>query len=273
MHFTFDPITISLVLTAFTAGLFGSLHCLGMCGGASAMIALGAATPRAAQHAILIPTVVRPSPSPHRNVLAFNIGRITSYMLAGALVGMLGGLATQLPMLNETSGSRALLYLLANVMIVATGLYLMGLPQLLLPLERVGAALWRHTGGLKARLLPMNTPTRAALFGLLWGWIPCGMVYAILVTAMTSGSALHGTLTMLAFGLGTLPMMLATGWALGSVGALRRYAQNARIRALAGVILIAMGLAGIWRADSLLRSSQLAACCIGLTAAPLRLPA
>lgn len=195
------------------------------------------------------------------NVLAFNGGRITSYMVAGAMAGSIGGLISQSWILNETMTARTILFLFANLMIVATGFYLMGLPQLLAPLERAGGRLWRHISPYTRQLLPMNTLPRAALFGVLWGWIPCGMVYAMLLSAMSAGSAAIGMLTMLAFGLGTLPMMIAAGWAAGGV---RRWTRNSRVRMAAGAAVVAMGLFGFARADGLKQLQNFGALCISV---------
>lgn len=263
--------TLTLPLTALTTGFLGSLHCLGMCGGVSGTIALGSDAASSAGNqdrtmSMRIPVVVMHRASAilsasETNVLAFNGGRITSYMVAGAMAGSIGGLISQSWVLNETMAARTILFLFANLMIVATGFYLMGLPQLLAPLERAGGRLWRHIAPYTRRLLPMNTLPRAALFGMLWGWIPCGMVYAMLLSAMSAGSAAIGMLTMLAFGLGTLPMMIAAGWAAGGV---RRWTRNSRVRMAAGAAVVAMGLFGFARADGLKQLQNFGALCISV---------
>ncbi len=263
--------TLTLPLTALTTGFLGSLHCLGMCGGVSGTVALGAGAPsNAGDHvrtlSIRIPiAVMQRAPAvlsmAETNVLAFNAGRIASYMIAGAMAGSIGGAISQNWVLSETTTARTILFLFANLMIVATGLYLMGLPQILAPLERAGGRLWRHISPYTKQLLPMNTLPRAALFGMLWGWIPCGMVYAMLLTAMSAGSAVTGMLTMFAFGLGTLPMMIAAGWAVGSV---QRFTRNSRIRMVAGAAVVAMGLFGFARADGLKQLQNFGALCISV---------
>ena len=263
--------TLTLPLTALTTGFLGSLHCLGMCGGVSGTIALGSDAASGAGNqdrtmSMRIPVVVMHRASAilsasETNVLAFNGGRITSYMVAGAMAGSIGGLISQSWILNETMTARTILFLFANLMIVATGFYLMGLPQLLAPLERAGGRLWRHISPYTRQLLPMNTLPRAALFGVLWGWIPCGMVYAMLLSAMSAGSAAIGMLTMLAFGLGTLPMMIAAGWAAGGV---RRWTRNSRVRMAAGAAVVAMGLFGFARADGLKQLQNFGALCISV---------
>jgi len=281
----------TLLLTALTTGLMGSLHCLGMCGGISATVALASppAGPLGAHTAAGTATTARPAPivfvtlpasSPARagawpptgapsaeaNVLAFNAGRIASYGIAGAMAGTLGGALAGLGpgwVMSETMPVRTALFLFANLMIIFTGLYLMGVPQLLAPLERAGGRLWRHLSPISRKLLPLRTLSHAALFGMLWGWIPCGMVYAMLLTAMSAGSAADGALTMLAFGIGTLPVMVGTGW---SAGRLRGWTRNPRVRLAAGTAVIAMGVFGIARVGSLEQLRAFGAFCAQLVA-------
>ena len=269
----FAVTALTLPLAALTTGFLGSVHCLGMCGGVSGTIALGAASPsRLRNHgtplSISIPIVAfRRTPqllsASETNVLAFNGGRIASYMIAGAMAGSIGGVLSQGWVLSETMSARTGLFLFANLMIVATGLYLMGLPQLLAPLERAGGLIWRHVSPQIKKLLPMNTATRAALFGMLWGWIPCGMVYAMLLSAMSAGSGAAGMLTMLAFGIGTLPAMIAAGWAAGGI---RQWTRDSRVRMVAGAVIVAMGLFGFARADGLKQLQSFGAFCVSVIA-------
>jgi sulfite exporter TauE/SafE len=260
-----------LPLTAFTTGLMGSLHCLGMCGGISATVALasplaGAPGPRVVP---IAPAATAPSPAASTaqvNVLAFNAGRLASYAMAGALAGTLGGGLAGLGqgwIISETMPVRTALFVFANLMIVFTGLYLMGVPQLLAPLERAGGLVWRHISPHARRLLPLTTRLHAVLFGMLWGWIPCGMVYAVLLTAMSAGSAPGGAMTMLAFGVGTLPVMVGAGW---SAGSLRGWTQKPRIRLIAGVAVVAMGLFGLSRVGTLAPLQAFGAFCMTLIA-------
>ena len=269
----FAVTALTLPLAALTTGFLGSVHCLGMCGGVSGTIALGAATPpRLRNHgttlSISIPIVAdRRTPqllsASETNVLAFNGGRIASYMIAGAMAGSIGGVISQGWVLSETMSARTGLFLFANLMIVATGLYLMGLPQLLAPLERAGGIIWRRVSPQIKKLLPINTAPRAALFGMLWGWIPCGMVYAMLLSAMSAGSGAAGMLTMLAFGIGTLPAMIAAGWAAGGI---RQWTRDSRVRMVAGAVIVAMGLFGFARADGLKQLQSFGAFCVSVIA-------
>ena len=274
----------TLLLTALTTGLMGSLHCLGMCGGISATVALASPPAGSADTHPLQPVHIAlvTLPWPGRasaglststgpstagaNVLAFNAGRIASYAIAGAMAGTLGGALAGLGqgwVISETMPARTVLFLFANLLIIFAGLYLMGVPQLLAPLERAGGRIWRHVSPWSRKLLPLRTPSHAALFGMLWGWIPCGLVYAMLLTAMSAGSTAGGAMTMLAFGAGTLPVMVATGW---SAGRLRRWTQKPRVRLAAGIAVIAMGLFGIARAGALEPLQALGAFCASMIA-------
>ena len=207
-------------LALFLIGLLGGTHCVGMCGGIVGVLSMGPAA-RPALH------------------LAYNFGRIVSYGLAGALAGALGAaslaLSGQLPL-------RIALFVLANLMLVALGLYLMGATRALAFSERLGQRLWRHVQPLTRSYLPATRVAQAFPLGLLWGWLPCGLVYSALVTALTSGSALHGAGLMLAFGLGTLPNLLLAG--LLAVR-LRSYLARPPVRLIAGALVLAFGLWGL----------------------------
>ena len=203
----------------FLVGLLGGGHCVGMCGGIVGALSLGGAA-RFPLH------------------LAYNAGRIASYALAGALAGALGGasqvLADQLPM-------RLTLFLLANLMLILLGLYLMGANRALLWIERAGQSLWRRVQPLTRRFLPVRTVGQAFPLGLLWGWLPCGLVYSALVTALSSGSAGRGAGLMLAFGLGTLPTLLLAGLLAAR---LNEFLAKPVVRFIAGLIVLAIGLHG-----------------------------
>ncbi len=212
-------------LALFLVGLLGGTHCVGMCGGIVGALSMGG-PPRLSLH------------------LAYNLGRIASYAVAGALVGALGGLSLalsgQLPL-------RLALAVAANLMLVALGLYLVGVTRALAFVERLGQNLWRRLQPLTRRFLPATTPARAFPLGLLWGWLPCGLVYSALATALTSGSALRGGLLMLAFGAGTLPNLLLAGFLLAR---LRAIVQRPLLRAAAGTLVAGFGvwgLLGVWR--------------------------
>ncbi|MBI3154869.1 MAG: sulfite exporter TauE/SafE family protein [Burkholderiales bacterium] len=213
------PVDVTLA-TAFVVGLLGSSHCLGMCGGIAGTLALG--VPR--RGAALLPYL-----------LAFNTGRIASYAAAGALAGLAGaGFFGTLP----APGARIAAQAISGGFMVALGLYLGGWRGPLGAVERAGARLWRRIEPLGRRLLPLRHPGQALLLGLLWGWLPCGMVYAALAWALAAGGAGAGAALMASFGAGTLPMMLATG---GAAQALGRGVRSPWLRRGAGTLVLALG--------------------------------
>ncbi len=213
------------VLSMLLVGWLGGVHCLGMCGGIVSALSLSAPNGRPGL-AIL---------------LGYNGGRLISYALAGALAGAVG--ATTL-LLNDVLPVSRVLYGLANVMLILLGLYLAGISSAVLWLERLGARLWRMLQpGLK-HLLPVRHPGQALLAGLVWGWLPCGLVYSVLVTALASGSAGKGAMLMLAFGLGTLPNLLAMGW---FASRLQGWRQHVWVRRLAGWLVAGFGVVGLVR--------------------------
>lgn len=236
----------------FLVGLAGSVHCAGMCGGIVGALSMGGrrAGPANAgavlrQPAFPVPVRAVTAPAaPLLNVGAYNAGRIASYMAAGAVAGGLAGGAVALANLPAL---QAALYWLANAMLVALGLYLMDAWRGLARLEQGGQALWRHVAPLLRRLQGQGGASQRRLFalGALWGWLPCGMVYSVLVTAMLSGSALGGACVMLAFGLGTLPMLAALG--LAGQG-LRRLLQRRAVRIACGLAILSFGALGMLRA-------------------------
>ncbi|SFD23370.1 sulfite exporter TauE/SafE family protein [Massilia yuzhufengensis] len=229
------------LLPVFLVGLSGSVHCAGMCGGVVGALSMARTRPRG--FPLPVRTVAMPVLShPALFAAAYNGGRIASYAAAGALAGGAAGgaaLLTGLPALQAGA------YVLANLMLAALGLYLMDAWRGLALLERGGQALWRRVAPQLERLGPPATPARMFAAGLLWGWLPCGMVYSVLVTAMLSGSALGGASVMLAFGLGTLPMLAA----LGLAGArLRGWLGRRGVRQACGLLVLAFGLLGLYRA-------------------------
>lgn len=211
----------SAFIALFLVGLLGGTHCVGMCGGIVGALSMGAPA-RWSMH------------------LAYNAGRIFSYVLAGAIAGALGaasmGLEGQVPV-------RLVLYLLANLMLVALGLYLVGVTRALAFTERLGQHLWRFLQPLTRRFLPARNVAQAFPLGLLWGWLPCGLVYSALASALGAGSAGRGALLMLAFGLGTLPNLLLAGIVLAR---LNEFVRRPAVRLLSGVLVLGFGLYGLF---------------------------
>lgn len=213
---------------AFLVGLLGGLHCVGMCGGILGALSLGA-RPGGTGLALL----------PMQ--LAYNLGRIGSYTLAGALMGALGAVLTQLGSIHT---AQRVLYALAALILIGLGLYLGGWWRGLAQIERLGGGLWRLLEPLGRRFLPVRRVSQAFGLGLVWGWLPCGLVYSVLTWAASSGSALRGALVLFAFGLGTLPNLLAMGLA---TGALAHWSRNPWVRRLAGLLVLGFGIHGLFQ--------------------------
>ncbi len=208
-------------LAAVLMGLAGAGHCLMMCGGLAG--ALG-------QHATW------------RQLLLYNSGRIISYAVAGALIGA--------AFTHLASGSvHGLIYLrlLAALLLVLLGLYYGGWWLVLRHLEALGKPLWRLLQPLAQRSRNRTSYPALLAAGMVWGWLPCGLVYSALSWAALSGSASSGALYMILFGLGTLPAMLAFGWFSKT---LQSFLRSQGFRQLMGLLLIAYGL---WTAVIALR--------------------
>jgi sulfite exporter TauE/SafE len=188
------PVTL---LVAFVTGLLGSLHCAGMCGGIVGALTLR--VPNGMQRSVpqLLPCL-----------LSYNIGRIVSYGVAGAVAGVLGAQAFVMVSLDQ---AQLLGRWISALFMIALGLYIAGWSYALLRLEQVGAHVWRLIEPFGRRYLPVRRPRQALIVGLIWGWLPCGLVYAVLAWALVAGSAVKGAALMLVFGAGTLPMLLVMG--------------------------------------------------------------
>jgi sulfite exporter TauE/SafE len=208
----------------FLVGLLGGAHCFGMCGGIVGALSMGHPSPRFSLH------------------LAYNLGRVASYALAGALAGALGagGMA-----LVAQQPARLTLLVFANLMLLAMGLYLMGATYALAWIEKPGRRLWRRIQPWSQHFLPVRGVRQAFPLGLVLGWLPCGLVYSALASALGAGSPQAGALVMLAFGLGTLPNLLLAGFLLSRF---RACVQARWVRILAGLLIFAYGLYGLYRA-------------------------
>jgi hypothetical protein len=231
--------TAAIFGAVFLTGLLGGVHCAGMCGGIVAALAGQGGGKRLSLH------------------LAYNGGRVLSYAVAGALAGAAGSLGLLLDGLLPVQSA---LYVLANAMLIGLGLYLAGVSSVVAWIERLGLALWRRIQPLTRNLLPADTLPRALALGLLWGWLPCGLVYAVLTTALLTGDALDGAAIMAAFGLGTLPNLLLAGLAVRRMTA----ATRARpLRMAAGGMVLGFGVYGLANAASLSDHIRAGLLCLG----------
>ncbi|SDL99061.1 hypothetical protein SAMN05192555_108129 [Franzmannia pantelleriensis] len=224
-----DPTGLDLppLAAAFVFGLLGGAHCIGMCGGI--MSALTFAVPPSMRHPARLTGLL----------LGYNLGRIASYMVAGALVAGLGTLIGGL-----AGGVRLVFQVLAAIMLILMALYIANWWKGLLAVERLGRRLWRHIEPYGRRLMPVVKIPQAVALGAVWGWLPCGLVYSMLAWSLTLASPLQGAALMAAFGLGTLPAVLSTGFAAHSLARLIRHSAT---RALAALSIIAFALWQLWR--------------------------
>jgi sulfite exporter TauE/SafE len=211
------------IAAAFMIGLLGSTHCVGMCGGIVGALTMG------------LPASVRQSPLrllPY--LLTYNAGRLISYSLAGLIVGLLSTTAGQLFQMRFPIGG-----LVGGIFMIALGIYIGGWYPTMQALEKLGGKLWKQIEPFGRKLMPVKTYPQALGLGLLWGWLPCGLVYSTLAWSATAASATQSALLMFSFGLGTLPMLLTMG---GLAHKLQRITQMKWTRYVAGGLLIAFGL-------------------------------
>jgi sulfite exporter TauE/SafE len=204
------------VLTAaFITGFLGSAHCFGMCGGISGLFAVNASIA-----------------SQFPKAIAYNTGRILSYAFLGVVVAVLGKTAV-----DSIPDLVAPVRLASGLLIVLVGLQLAFGWRILAPLENAGARLWKR---IAPGLVPVNSIPQAFGLGLIWGWLPCGLVYSVLLLAATTAEPGGGGLVMIAFGLGTMPAMVATGV---SASKLAQFMSGKRMGA--GLLIVLLGLATI----------------------------
>lgn len=216
------PIDLIALLGAFLSGVFGGVHCVAMCGGLATSLGGAQAGSR-----------------PGRQALWLNLGRVGGYVLAGALVGGVGTALWRVLRLDDWAF--ALRSLVGVVLLIAAARLLW--PGRLAFATRAATAVWQRLRPWRDRLVPASGPGRPLVLGVFWGWLPCGLSSTLLMAAWLEASAWHGALLMLAFGLGTLPLMTGLSWSGAHFApqlarpALRRTA--AALIALAGLMTLA----------------------------------
>lgn len=211
-------------LTAAVLGVMGSTHCIGMCGGIVGALSSGRASANGQP--------VRSDPGYH---LTYNAGRIASYAIAGALAGVIGAQSSRF----SADVALPLGGVVAGLFMVAAGAYVFGWTPAVAWIERGGQRAWKYIQPIGARFLPVTSPLHAFGLGLVWGWLPCGMVYSALVLAALSGSPAKGAAMMAAFGLGTLPALLVVG---GAYDILKSFLRQSFVRQLAGALVMVIGV-------------------------------
>lgn len=236
---------MSWLVPAFLLGLFGSAHCVIMCGGIAGALS-GDLVPLGKKRSIGASGV---------RVLAYNAGRVSGYVALGVLVGTIGRAVDFVPVLGS---ARIILRLAAGLLLVGAGLWVAGAFRRFALIERAGAPLWQRVAPLVTRIARSPSLAAALAVGALWGLMPCGLVYAAFGLALASGSAAKGALVMAAFGFGTAPAMVATGLASARVAPAVR--AHAWVRRAAGALVIAFGAIDVASASSALATPAHPAC-------------
>lgn len=209
-------------LAALIVGVIGATHCIGMCGGIAGLLAIGG------KDLNTFGKIGR--------ALTFNLGRIASYVTAGAIAGLVGStLISALPVELALTVAATISAVFALLM----ALYILGWDRVLFRIERFAGKWWRYLQPLSQKYLPARNPSHALLLGAIWGWLPCGLVYSMLAWALASGSAITGASLMLGFGLGTLPSLLTLGIAGSWIAQWRKLAS---VRYIAGSVLIVLAI-------------------------------
>ncbi|MDD9178728.1 MULTISPECIES: sulfite exporter TauE/SafE family protein [Aliivibrio] len=209
------------LLGAFLVGMMGAGHCIGMCGGISAVISMNTSNSKAPRWLF---------------ILLYNFGRILSYSVFGFIIG---GVFVSIAVTSESYSALVYLRIFAGILMCLLALYIANWWKGLVYIEVIGKQLWKYISPLTKPLLPLKTPFHAIPFGFLWGWLPCGLVYSTLSWAAVSGGAINGSLIMFAFGIGTLPAMFLVG-----VGAhaLQSFINNSITRNISALLLLTYGI-------------------------------
>ncbi len=216
--------------SAFVIGLLGSGHCLSMCGGVTSMLV--SAMPNAK---------TKPKLS---FILSYNIGRILSYALLGAIAGLSGSLA-----IHSLGFPLSILRIIASLFLILLGLYLAQWLMILVHFEKIGKSLWQYVSPLSKKVIPVNSAAKALALGGIWGWLPCGLVYSTLTWSVASGGAFEGAFIMFAFGLGTIPALFTLSYGYFS---LNHLIKNLVFRQVMGILLISYGFYGLYLASATL---------------------
>ncbi len=211
-------------LVAFNLGLISSLHCIAMCGGIITLLMRQAADEQSSKKQLL------------GFSLLYNLGRISSYTLAGIVAGVFG--ATFIQVFQDYK-AHFYLQLIAALVLIMIALNILGIALFTRRLESVGQLLWSKLQLLGRKLAPLNSPLKIFSFGMVWGWLPCGLVYSALLYSMTTADPTHAAVAMLCFGLGTLPSMLSAGYLFEY---LQQLSSKKQLRVLSALLLIVIAI-------------------------------
>ena len=233
------------LFSAFIIGLIGSGHCIAMCGGITTM--LTSALPHSDKYKEQKIPVNNQNTTDNFHskvalVTCYNIGRISSYALIGAIVGFTGSIAAK-----NIGMPLASLRIISSIFMILLGLYIGQWLMWLNRIEALGKILWRYISPLASNAIPVNSPYKALILGCVWGWLPCGLVYSVLTWSLASGSAFQGALIMAGFGIGTLPIMIlmATGFEK-----IQQLLQSKQAKILMGLLLVVFACNQLFKAIS-----------------------
>ena len=252
--------SLGMLGIALATGLLGGVHCATMCGGIAGAIQVSAQPIRVPLYRTRGAFVL----AALKRALPFNIGRILGYALTGGIAGAIGAGWSQSvdsPLLRQG------LFAAANVMLILLGVSLATGWRLSHALERAGGKTWDALRPLAARLLAAPSGRRSVLLGLLWGGMPCALVYAMLLTALASASPLQGALVLFAFGLGTLPNLLGIGvaWAWPAAhGTFFTPRSRFNFKPWLGIAIASFGALGFLRMPAVAKLSGLGVFCHGV---------
>ncbi|WP_158968894.1 sulfite exporter TauE/SafE family protein [Paraglaciecola sp. L3A3] len=200
--------------SAMLIGLAGGVHCAGMCGGIVG--AFSYALPKGSNL--------------FAYTLTYNLGRIFSYTLAGGLTGWLGQIFS-----NQINQGIVILQFIGSVFLILLAFYITGWWRGLSKIEKIGTKLWQIIRPWSTKFIPFKNPLYALPYGIIWGWLPCGLIYSSLTWSLASGSAINGALLMFGFGLGTLPIMVLM--ALGFAKT-QKMVQHPKVKLIIGLLLL-----------------------------------
>lgn len=209
-----EPLTY---LTAFLLGFLGSVHCMGMCGGIVGALSLN--TQKSNQWSIQ---------------LSYHLGRISTYGLLGLLAGVAG-----LWLSSSHDQAGIVLRSLSGALLILMGIYILGATQSLSWLEKLGGKLWKRIQPLGKGLFPVQNARQGALLGLIWGFLPCGLIYSTLSWALVSASPIKSATLMIAFGLGNLPALLSFA---AFTQQLNQFKQVPIVKFSLGVLILIFGV-------------------------------
>lgn len=216
---------VTTLLAAFLAGLAGSVHCFGMCGGMAGALGMRARATATSTRAA------------HVRSLLYHVGRISGYTVVGAIGGALGHSAHWALAFTRFESA---LRVAAGVLMLLIAARVLTRWNAFAPIETAGAKLWTKLRPLSTRAATNTHWSGSVATGLLWGFLPCGLVYSMLLLTLTTQSAIEGAGVMLAFGLGTLPVMASMTVFLG--GSWPKVSQRPWFRGAMGTTLIVFGV-------------------------------